>query len=210
MIRAGAAPAGIVLRGIDPDTARSVLDLGAPCARAVWTIWSTPSGSRRPVCPRGRRAAAGDDEPPPHGGKRAPAVAVAAGEVLPSILLGEELFARTLRVFRGSHVDVVCPCARWVLGPMPGLKVFRAAGTSTAGCTSMTPSWLHGAGRAQKFLGGPVSHGIDCARVAPRPLLRSRPRCRPPWANRYEVRSWEDSQPGAVHGPALEKIAMSW
>jgi len=62
--------------------------------------------------------AAGDDEPPPHGGKRAPAVAVAAGEVLPSILYGRGTFrAHLARGFAAATSTWSVPCARWVPRP---------------------------------------------------------------------------------------------
>ena len=48
--------------------------------------------------------------------------------VLPGILLGEELFAHTLRVYLGSDVYIACPmCGVGPTGPMPKLKPFRVA-----------------------------------------------------------------------------------
>jgi lipoprotein-releasing system permease protein len=155
--------------------------------------------------------AASDDPPALHGSKRAPTDVVAAGEVLPSILLGEELFARTLRVFRGSHVDVVCPlCKMGPSGPMPGLKVFRAAGHFYSGMYEYDSKLAYMAlEEAQKFLGAPGEvTGIDLRTGSPDAAPAVATVVQAALGNRYEVRSWEDLNRGLFMALRLEKIAM--
>jgi lipoprotein-releasing system permease protein len=136
---------------------------------------------------------------------------VAAGEVLPSILLGEELFARTLRVFRGSHVDVVCPlCKMGPSGPMPGLKVFRAAGHFYSGMYEYDSKLAYMAlDEAQKFLGAPGEvTGIDLRTGSPDAAPAVATAVQAALGTRYEVRSWEDLNRGLFMALRLEKIAM--
>ena len=212
MVRAGAAPAGIILRGIDPDTARSVLDLGRTLREGSVDDLEHPD--KVPDDPFAREAGereAGDDEPAPSRGKRAPADAVAADGVVPSILLGEELSARTLRVIRGSHVDVVCPlCKMGPSGPMPGLKVFRAAGHFYSGMYEYDSKLAYVAlDEAQKFLGAPGEvTGIDLRTVGPDAAPGVAAAVQATLGDRYEVRSWEDLNKGLFMALRLEKIAM--
>jgi lipoprotein-releasing system permease protein len=209
MIRAGAAPAGIMLRGIDPETARSVLDLGRTLREGSVDDLEHPERvADDPFAREDGEQAASEDEPAPHGGKRAPA---AAGEVLPSILLGEELFARTLRVFRGSHVDIVCPlCKMGPSGPMPGLKVFRAAGHFYSGMYEYDSKLAYMAlDEAQKFLGAPGEvTGIDLRTAGPDVAPAVATAVQAALGNRYEVRSWEALNRGLFMALRLEKIAM--
>jgi lipoprotein-releasing system permease protein len=212
MIRAGAAPAGIMLRGIDPESARSVLDLGRTLREGSVDDLEHPERvADDPFARQAGEEAARDEEPAPHGSQRAPTDVVAAGEVLPSILLGEELFARTLRVFRGSHVDVVCPlCKMGPSGPMPGLKVFRAAGHFYSGMYEYDSKLAYMAlGEAQKFLGAPGEvTGIDLRTGSPDAAPAVATAVQAALGNRYEVRSWEDLNRGLFMALRLEKIAM--
>src|SRR5262249_23919288 len=71
----------------------------------------------------GARGMLGLPERPGPGAEPAPK------KVLPGVLLGEELFAHTLRGYMGSDVDIACPmCGIGPIGPMPKLKSFRVAG----------------------------------------------------------------------------------
>jgi lipoprotein-releasing system permease protein len=153
----------------------------------------------------------GDDEPVPSRGKRAPPHAVAVDGVVPSILLGEELSARTLRVIRGSHVDVVCPlCKMGPSGPMPGLKVFRAAGHFYSGMYEYDSKLAYVAlDEAQKFLGAPGEvTGIDLRTLGPDAAPGVAAAVQATLGDRYEVRSWEDLNKGLFMALRLEKIAM--
>jgi len=159
MIRGrGSACGKCVLRGIDPDTARSVLDLGRTLREGSGDVWSTPSRvatTRLPARPESRQPATtshrlrGQRAPPSRGRWR----------VLPSILLGEELSRAPCAVFRRQpRRRGMSPVQDGPSGPCPASRVFRAPDTSTAGCTSMTPSGLHGAGHGAEVPGEPVSH----------------------------------------------------
>jgi lipoprotein-releasing system permease protein len=214
MVRAGAAPAGIMLRGIDPQSARSVLDLGRTLREG--TVDDLEHPEKVPDDPFARDPGDGEsspDEPAaaPTMGKRTPTDATSAGEVLPSILLGEELFLRTLRVFRGSRVDVVCPlCKMGPSGPMPGLKVFRAAGHFYSGMYEYDSKLAYvGLEAAQKFLGAPGEvTGIDLRTGNPEDAPAVALAVQAALGGRYEVRSWEDLNKGLFMALRLEKIAM--
>ena len=214
MIRAGSAPAGIMLRGIDPETARSVLDLGRTLREgSVDDLEHPEKVADDPFAHETGEREAGEDEtaPSPKLGRRAPADAVAADGVLPSILLGEELFARTLRIFRGSHVDVVCPlCKIGPSGPMPGLKVFRAAGHFYSGMYEYDSKLAYVAlDEAQRFLGAPGEvTGIDLRTRGPDAAPVVAAAVQAALGDRYEVRSWEDLNKGLFMALRLEKIAM--
>src|SRR5262249_10794861 len=90
--------------------------------------------------------------------------------VVPGILLGEELYARTLRVFMGSDVDVACPlCGVGPSGAMPKLKPFRVAGHFYTGMYEFDSKLAYvSLAEAQKFLGmqGEVT-GIEVRTVTP-------------------------------------------
>ena len=215
MGRAGAAPAGIILRGIDPATARSVLDLGRTLREGnVDDLEHPDKVADDPFAHEvGEIEAGGQKEAaaPPNPGKRTSADAVAADGVLPSILLGEELSARTLRVFRGSHVDVVCPlCKMGPSGPMPGLKVFRAAGYFYSGMYEYDSKLAYLAlSEAQKFLGAPGEvTGIDLRTGNPDAAPAVALAVQAALGDRYEVRSWEDLNKGLFMALRLEKLAM--
>jgi lipoprotein-releasing system permease protein len=211
MIRAGAAPAGIMLRGIDPETARSVLDLGRTLREgSVDELQHPEQVADDPFARDASEREASDDEPAPHG-RRTPTEAAPADGVLPSVLLGEELFARTLRLFRGSHVDIVCPlCKMGPSGPMPGLKVFRVAGHFYSGMYEYDSKLAYMAlGEAQKFLGAPGEvTGIDLRTVSPDEAPSISAAVQASLGPGYDVRSWEDLNKGLFMALRLEKIAM--
>jgi hypothetical protein len=111
---------GIVLRGVDARTAPRVLDLARKMSEGKVEYLLTPSqipvdDFESPPARGGRGAAArgkaGDD---------AAAEASATRESPPGILLGEELYARTLHVFVGSDLDDPTPqCRVGPSGPHP-------------------------------------------------------------------------------------------
>src|SRR6185369_11294691 len=74
---------------------------------------------------------------------------------LPGILLGDELFSRTLHVFVGSDVDVACPmCGVGPTGPMPMLQPFRVAGHCYTGMYEFDSKLAYvSLPDAQRFLG---------------------------------------------------------
>ncbi len=211
MIRAGSAPAGIMLRGIDPESAGSVFDLARTLREGSLDELEHPE--KVPDDPFAREREEAEEEvgrlP---GAKPQPKPAEKPEkENLPAILLGEELFARMLRVFRGSHVDVVCPlCKIGPSGPMPGLKVFRVAGHFYSGMYEYDTKLAYvSLEEAQKFLGTPGEvTGIDLRAAHPEgaPALAAAVQDR--LGPGFEVRSWEDLNKGLFMALRLEKIAM--
>jgi len=122
-----AAGMGIILRGIDAARAPHVLGIERTLKEGKLSHLDHPEEIPTDIFPE---AGGGTDTARP------------AARVLPGILMGEELFQHILRVFVGSEVDVACPlCGVGPVGPMPKLKPFRVAGTSTRACTSSIPSW---------------------------------------------------------------------
>jgi len=187
MVRAGVSPAGIVVRGIDPDSAASVFDLGRTAREC--SIEDLAHPERIPLDPLA-----------PESAKDAPA-----------IILGEELYARTLRVFQGSLVDVVCPlCKMGPMGRMPGLRSFRVAGHFYSGMYEFDSKLAYiSLAEAQSFLHLPGEvTGIDVRTVKPdaAPAISASIQTR--LGSGYEVRSWEDLNKGLFMALRLEKIAM--
>jgi len=200
---------GIILRGIDPARAAKVLDLGRTLVEGKVEYLEHPAEIPReeaeilrPIPEEG-----GEVHGEMHGEREA-----RQGEgTLPGILLGEELYAHTLRVFLGSDVDVACPlCGVGPAGPMPKMKPFRVAGHFYTGMYEFDSKLAYvSLADAQKFLGmqGEVT-GIevrtrtpDVARAVADEIAR---RVGPG----YEVRSWEELNNGLFTALKLEKIAM--
>src|SRR4029077_20237503 len=84
-------------------------------------------------------------------------LAAPARPVLPGILLGDELYARTLRVYMGSDVDVACPmCGVGPTGPVPKMRPFRVAGHFYTGMYEFDSKLAYAAlPDVQKFMGTP-------------------------------------------------------
>jgi lipoprotein-releasing system permease protein len=212
MVRAGSSPAGIMLRGIDPESAGSVFDLTRTLREGSLDELEHPEKVPEDPFAREREEAEQEIGQLP-GMKKAPKPEPKPEEKenLPVIILGEELFARTLRVFRGSHVDVVCPlCKMGPSGPMPGLKVFRVAGHFYSGMYEYDSKLAYmSLPEAQKFLRAPGEvTGIDLRAANPdgAPALSAAVQDR--LGPGYEVRSWEDLNKGLFMALRLEKIAM--
>jgi len=187
MVRSGSSPAGIVLRGIDPASAASVLDLARTTRDCNLGDLAHPE--RVEVDPL-----SGDDQ------KNAP-----------TIILGEELYMRTLRVFAGSLVDVVCPlCKMGPTGPMPGLKAFRVAGHFYSGMYEFDSKLAYVALKeAQDFLRMPGEvTGIDIRTADPDDAPRIAAAIQAVLGKSYEAQSWEELNKGLFMALRLEKIAM--
>jgi lipoprotein-releasing system permease protein len=187
MVRSGASPAGIVLRGIDPATAASVLDLGKTARECTLDDLAHPERVELdPLSPEDSRDA-------------------------PTIILGEELYARTLRVFPGSLIDVVCPlCKIGPSGPMPGLKAFRVAGHFYSGMYEFDSKLAYvSLAEAQSFLRMPGEvTGIDVRTENPDHAPRIAAAIQSALGPGYEARSWEELNKGLFMALRLEKIAM--
>jgi lipoprotein-releasing system permease protein len=129
----------------------------------------------------------------------------------PTIILGEELYMRTLRVFAGTLVDVVCPlCKMGPTGPMPGLKSFRVAGHFYSGMYEFDSKLAYVALKeAQDFLrmSGEVT-GIDIRTADPDEAPKISAAIQSVLGKSYEAQSWEDLNKGLFMALRLEKIAM--
>jgi lipoprotein-releasing system permease protein len=187
MVRSGASPAGIVVRGIDPTTAGSVLDLGRTARECSIDDLAHPERIELdPLAPESSKGA-------------------------PSIILGEELYARTLRVFPGSLIDVVCPlCKIGPNGPMPGLKSFRVAGHFYSGMYEFDSKLAYvSLAEAQAFLRMPGEvTGIDVRTEDPDAAPRIAAAIQASLGGGYEAQSWEELNRGLFMALRLEKIAM--
>ncbi len=187
MVRSGASPAGIFLRGIDPASAASVLDLGKTARECSIEDLAHPERvDLDPLSPEDSKGA-------------------------PTIILGEELYARTLRVFPGSLVDVVCPlCKMGPSGPMPGLKQFRVAGHFYSGMYEFDSKLAYVAlAEAQAFLRMPGEvTGIDVRVEDPEASPRAATAIQAVLGSGYEAQSWEELNKGLFMALRLEKIAM--
>jgi lipoprotein-releasing system permease protein len=137
--------------------------------------------------------------------------AAEAKEVLPGIIIGQEL-ARALRLYLGDEVNVVAPLgALGPSGPMPKARAFRVAGIFYSGMFEydMKSTYVSIA-TAQRFLN--VGHAIsgievkvDNVEAAPQiaNLLRERT-ARP----ELRVRDWQELNSRLFGALALEKLAM--
>jgi lipoprotein-releasing system permease protein len=210
MIRTGPAAAGIIVRGIDPATAPSVLDLQK--ALRDGRIDDLVHPDRIGELPQGRSYNPFDDLDREAARKKVEKQKQAAPrEVLPAIILGEELYAHTLRVFIGSDVEVACPmCRMGPTGPMPGLGRFRVAGHFYSGMYEYDSKLAYmSLAEAQKFLRMPGEvTGIDVRVRDPDRAREVAEAVQSLLGRRYHVSSWEEMNKGLFMALRLEKIAM--
>jgi lipoprotein-releasing system permease protein len=208
---------GIVLRGIDPVRAPQVLDLARTLGQGKVEYLAHPeeiptdeADLLRPIpAPEGEpgagRGLLGLPERPKPGGEPT------AKRVVPGILLGEELFAHTLRVYMGSDVDIACPmCGVGPMGPMPKLKQFRVAGHFYTGMYEFDSKLAYvSLTEAQKFLGmqGEIT-GVEIHTRTPEIARDVADEIARRLGQGYEVRSWEELNKGLFMALKLEKIAM--
>jgi lipoprotein-releasing system permease protein len=216
MIRTGPAAAGIVVRGIDPATAPGVLDLSRSLRDGKLDDLLHPE--RIADVPQGQLYDPfGDLDrqlPKGKGGKDAGKVEKKPSpprEVLPAVILGEELYAHILRVFVGSEVEIACPlCRMGPSGPRPGLARFRVAGHFYSGMYEYDSKLAYmSLEEAQRFLGLPGEvTGIDIRTRTPEDSRAVTDAIQKLLGPGYEVRSWEDLNKGLFMALRLEKIAM--
>ncbi|MBC8131956.1 MAG: FtsX-like permease family protein [Deltaproteobacteria bacterium] len=219
---------GIILRGIEPARATRVLDLARTLKEGAVDNLLHPESikieGRAPVLgdggeskketPNQARNEAGKeaDIEAQIGDAAAPALpSLPPPRQLPGILLGEELFAHSLRVYMGSEVDVACPlCGSGPTGPMPKLKSFRVAGHFYSGMYEFDSKLAYVALEdAQKFLGmqGEVT-GIEVRTSNPGTAAQTSDRIAKLLGPSYEVRSWEELNRALFMALRLEKLAM--
>jgi lipoprotein-releasing system permease protein len=223
---------GIILRGIESDHATRVLDLARTLKEGGVEFLVHPE--RIPVEGRIGPPAGWPDEPesdadnapgaepagkaparlppaPKPGLPSAPADPLPHRRELPGILLGEELFAHSLRVYMGSEVDVACPlCGVGPSGPMPKLKSFRVAGHFYSGMYEFDSKLAYvSLAEAQKFLGMPGEvTGIEVRASDADAAAEITMRLAKLLGPTYEVRSWEELNRALFMALRLEKLAM--
>ena len=158
-----------------------------------------------------------DDPPKPeHGqGLRDPIPIRAPREVLPGVIVGQEL-ARSLRLFVGDEVNVVSPLGDLgPAGPMPKSRPFRVAGIFYSGMYEYDMKYIYVTlETAQRFLStGDAISGIEIkvADVEAAPAVAEDIRegigarvAR----DRLRVRDWQDLNKNLFGALALEKLAM--
>ena len=130
---------------------------------------------------------------------------------MPGILLGDELYQHTLRVFVGSDVDIACPlCGIGPMGPMPKLKSFRVAGHFYTGMYEFDSKLAYVAlSEAQKFLHMPGEvTGVEVRTTTPEAARAVADEIARRLGPGYEVRTWEELNRGLFAALKLEKVAM--
>jgi lipoprotein-releasing system permease protein len=217
MIRKASSSAGILLRGIDVESAPSVLDLARTLRDGKLDDLLHPDRVAAP--PRGLFGGGVPDDPDPDADtdaaddidRKPPAGPGIPRPVLPGILVGEELYAHTLRVFIGDDVEVVCPmCALGPSGLVPHLGQFRVAGHFYSGMYEFDSKLAYVTlAEAQRFLGmpGEVS-GIDVRTRRPEDARGVADALQALLGPGFAVRSWEDLNKGLFMALRLEKLAM--
>lgn len=220
MIHSGNTPAGIVLRGIEPSSAEHVLDLSSHMKEGALSDLKPaerpPSGPEQIEPP----PPPGDLEPPeaetepgePDDGKGATVtLRPALGPETPAVVLGEELFARTLRLFVGDGVDLMCPlCGVGPSGPIPKSRPFRVAGHFKSGMYEYDSKlvYVHLA-EAQRLLGMPGEiTGIDVRTRTAEDARTVANKVHAILGSGYRVRTWEDLNRALFLALLVEKIAM--
>ena len=228
---------GIILRGIDATRAPRVLDLARKMSegKVEYLItpdkippedielipgsatWGLDAGSADGASGASPRPKSGDEPAhKPAAGPRPSAGAGAKGTAPPApsppgILLGDELYARTLHVFVGSDVDVACPmCGVGPTGPMPRMRSFRVAGHFYTGMYEFDSKLAYiSLPEAQKFLGmqGEVT-GVEVRTVDPDRAHDIAGQIEARIGPGFEVRTWEEMNRGLFMALRLEKIAM--
>src|SRR3954468_11031320 len=131
--------------------------------------------------------------------------------IVPGILLGDELYQHTLRVFVGSDVDIACPmCGVGPMGPMPKLKPFRVAGHFYTGMYEFDSKLAYVAlADAQRFLGTPGEvTGIEIRTTTPEAAREVADELARRLGPGFEVRTWEELNRGLFAALKLEKVAM--
>jgi lipoprotein-releasing system permease protein len=130
---------------------------------------------------------------------------------LPGILLGDELYQHTLRVFVGSDVDIACPlCGIGPMGPMPKLKSFKVAGHFYTGMYEFDSKLAYvSLSEAQKFLHMPGEvTGVEVRATTPEAAREVADEIARLIGPGYEVRTWEELNRGLFAALKLEKVAM--
>lgn len=205
LMQYGQTPAAVVLRGIDPGSATSVLDLGRTLREGKIEDLANPQRVADLPPPRYGGAFGDLDHEEP---KRKPSAQ--KQPLLPTVLLGEELY-RALHVFVGNEVTITCPvCNIGPTGPIPDQQPFRVAGQFYSGMYEFDSKLAYvSLEAAQKFLRmrGEIS-GIDVRTRGPEDAPRVAATVQQALGPSFEVRSWQEMNKGLFGALRVEKIAM--
>jgi lipoprotein-releasing system permease protein len=208
---------GIILRGIEPERAPRVLGLERTMQEGKIGYLDHPE--RIPLeeadlsPPQMQDGLAPEGAGPPKQvlPARPKPSAPSPPPTLPGILLGDELYQHTLRVFVGSDVDVACPlCGIGPMGPMPKLKSFRVAGHFYTGMYEFDSKLAYiSLAEAQKFLHMPGEvTGVEVRTTTPEAAREVADEIARRLGPGYEVRTWEELNRGLFAALKLEKVAM--
>lgn len=130
---------------------------------------------------------------------------------LPTVIVGEELFSKGMRIYLGSTVDLICPmCNIGPSGATPRLRGFRVAGHFYSGMYEYDSKLVYiSLAEAQKFFGmpGEVS-GIDIRIDNPERAGEVAAAVKAALGPGFDVRSWEEMNRSLFMALRLEKIAM--
>ncbi len=188
--------AGVVLKGIDPESASGVTELGKNMKQGSIGYLAHPEKIEAVGNPL-------EDPPLP--------LPAAPRRVLPGLIVGREL-AKSLRLFVGDEVNVISPMGDiGPAGPMPKSRAFRIAGVFFSGMYEYdTKSAYMALGEAQRFLGlEDEITGIE-ARIADADRTEAavdRIRAALPGGD-FEVRDWKELNRNLFSALRVEKIAM--
>lgn len=210
---------GIILRGVEVGRAARVLDLPRTLKEGgmdflahpesipsdLLTARVSPPLDDAPSAPGDKADPLDDPSSPPSSPPPPPR------RELPGILLGEELFAHTLRVYMGSEVDVACPmCGVGPTGPMPRLRSFRVAGHFYTGMYEFDSKLAYvSLEEAQRFLGikGEVT-GIEVRTVDADAANEVAERIARRLGPGLEARSWQELNRNLFAALWVEKLGM--
>jgi lipoprotein-releasing system permease protein len=208
---------GIILRGIEPGRAGKVLDLARTMPKGEGKVEYLDHPEQIPTDEADllrSYPSADDDKEASKDAKKKDAKkkeVEAPPTVRPGVLLGEELYARTLRVYLGSDVDIACPmCGVGPSGPMPKLKSFRVAGHFYTGMYEFDSKLAYvSLAEAQRFLGMPGEiTGIEVHTTTPEIAVAVASEIERRLGPKFEVRSWEELNRGLFAALKVEKVGM--
>jgi lipoprotein-releasing system permease protein len=210
MLRASGTPAGVILRGIDPASAPAVLDLKRTLKEGQLDDLIHPERVKDALEFSFRRGIGDEGQGEGDEGEAAPPPKE-KGPPKPTIILGEELYGKNLRVFIGTDMDVVCPlCGTGPTGARPKSRAFRVAGHFYSGMYEFDSKLAYiSLEEAQRFFGTPGEiTGVDIRTENPDNAGVVAAAIQQKLGGEYEVRSWQELNQELFRALRLEKIAM--
>jgi lipoprotein-releasing system permease protein len=182
MISSGKKFSGAVLRGIDPQTASSVLNLQKSMTRG-----NVEDLVRRPSADQGEES-----------------------EVHPGIILGQQL-AEQLGVHQGEWLTIISPVGRVTpMGQVPKSRLFQVVGVFRSGMYEFDNTLAYvDLGTAQQFLGvGDVVTGVEMKLADIYDAQKVAENLRSQLAYPLYVRDWMQMNHSLFSALKLEKVVM--